>query len=126
MKLKIKMGNILHLNAALKLIIDDTANKMDVSFKFKLLGIMKSIQPHIDNFNIIRNEKIKEYGNENEDGTVEIETSNKEIMNKFNKDMSELLETTVNLDIDKLKAEEVFNQRISSEYLVALYEIMEG
>ena len=55
--MKIKLGNILEINNVLKQIIDNTELKIDALFKFKLLGIMKSFEMPVANFDAIRNEK---------------------------------------------------------------------
>ena len=57
--MKIKLGNILEINNVLKSIIDNTELKIDALFKFKLLGIMKSFEIPIANFEVIRNDKIR-------------------------------------------------------------------
>ena len=50
--MKIKLGNILEINNILKQIIDNTELKIDALFKFKLLGIMKSFEIPIANFEV--------------------------------------------------------------------------
>ena len=75
--MKIKLGNVLEINNVLKSIIDNTELKIDALFKFKLLGIMKSFEIPIANFEIIRNEKIKEYGKELK---MKMEISQSELM----------------------------------------------
>ena len=52
MEIKLKLGEVLNLNQILKIIIDDSESKIDSLLKFKLLGIMKSIEPLIQNFEI--------------------------------------------------------------------------
>ena len=58
--MKIKLGIVLDLNAMLKVIIDNTELKIDSLLKFKLLGILKNIEIPVNNFETIRNEKIRE------------------------------------------------------------------
>ena len=64
--MKIKLGIVLDLNAMLKAIIDNTELKIDSLLKFKLLGILKNIEIPVNNFEAVRNEKIREYGKEND------------------------------------------------------------
>ena len=64
--MKIKLKDILQINNILKAIIENSEIKIDPLFKFKLLGILKNIEIPIMNFETIRNEKIREYGKENE------------------------------------------------------------
>lgn len=121
----IKLYEIINLNRALKLIIDDNSKKIDSLLKFKLLGIMKSIAPHIENFEIIRNEKIREYGKETEDGGIVISPEDKDSLDKFTNEIKKITDSEVELTIPKLKAQDVFNKGISAELLIVLYPFMD-
>lgn len=123
--MELKLSEVLNMNQTLKCIIDDNKKKIDPLFKFKLLGIMKSIEPHVENFEIIRNEKIVEYGEESEDGKFSIPKDNIEIIKKFSDSLENVLKSNVKVDIQKLKIKEVFDAGVSAEYLVGLYGIME-
>lgn len=121
----IKLYEIINLNRALKLIIDDNSKKIDSLLKFKLLGIMKSIAPHIENFEIIRNEKIREYGKETEDGGIVISPDDRDSLDKFTNEIKKITDSEVELTIPKLKAQDVFNKGISAELLIVLYPFMD-
>ena len=127
--MKIKLGNILEINNVLKQIIDNTELKIDALFKFKLLGIMKSFEIPIANFEVIRNEKIKEYGKELEDEngnkSIGIDANDKETVDKFSKDINKVIESEVDVNINKLKSVDVFDKGLSADYLVRLYSIIE-
>ena len=127
--MKIKLGNILEINNVLKSIIDNTELKIDALFKFKLLGIMKSFEIPIANFDVIRNEKIKEYGKETEDEngnkSIGIDANDKDAIAKFSKDINKVIESEVDVNIEKLKAIDVFDKGLPTEYLVKLYPIIE-
>ena len=127
--MKIKLGNVLEINNVLKLIIDNTELKIDALFKFKLLGIMKNLEAPIANFNVIRDEKIKEYGKELEDEngnkSIGIDANDKDAIAKFSKDINKVIESEVDVNIEKLKAIDVFDKGLSTEYLVKLYPIIE-
>ena len=126
MEINIQLSNLLNINAALKEIIEnnDTRN-MEPVFKFRLLTIMKSMENHITNFDIIRNEKIKEYGKADENNKIIVSPDDKENFEKFVQDMNTLLNSEVAINITKLKADDVFSKGIPAEYLVKLYDIME-
>jgi len=66
LEIKLKVNEVLGLNSTLKSIIDNDKVKINVLLKFKLLGIMRSIESHITNFEIVKNEKVIEYGEETE------------------------------------------------------------
>ena len=127
--MKIKLGNVLEINNVLKQIIDNTELKMDALFKFRLLGIMKNLEVPIANFNVIRDEKIKEYGKELEDEngnkSIGIDANDKDAIAKFSEDINTVIDSEVDINIEKLKAIDVFDKGLSTEYLVKLYPIIE-
>lgn len=124
--MKMKLNDILLLNNTLKSIIDNDKDlKIDSLFKFKLLGIMKIFELPITNFNIIKNEKIREYGKEDENGNIAISKDDTECLKKFTEDLNKVINSNVEVNIEKLKVKDVFSAGIPAEYLVGLYEIME-
>ena len=127
--MKIKLGNVLEINNVLKSIIDNTELKIDALFKFKLLGIMKSFEIPIANFEVIRNEKIKEYGKELEDEngnkSIGIDANDKDAIAKFSEDINKVIESEVDVNINKLKSVDVFDKGLPADYLVKLYPIIE-
>ena len=127
--MKIKLGNVLEINNVLKQIIDNTELKIDALFKFRLLGIMKNLEVPIANFNVIRDEKIKEYGKELEDEngnkSIGIDANDKDAIAKFSEDINKVIDSEVDINIEKLKAIDVFDKGLSTEYLVKLYPIIE-
>lgn len=123
--MKIKLSTVLELNNMLKAIIDNTELKIDSLLKFKLLGILKNIEIPVNNFEAIRNEKIREYGKENDEGNIGISADDTESMEKFTKDMNEVINSDVEVNIQKLKPTDVFDKGIPADYLVGLYSIIE-
>ena len=127
--MKIKLGNVLEINNVLKQIIDNSELKIDALFKFRLLGIMKSFEIPVTNFEVIRNDKIREYGKELEDengnSIFGIDEKDEESMNKFRDDINKIIDSDVEVSIKKLKSSEVFNKGLPADYLVGLYNIIE-
>ena len=127
--MKIKLGNILEINNVLKQIIDNNELKIDALFKFKLLGIMKSFEIPIANFEVIRNDKIKEYGKELEDEngnkSIGIDANDKDTIIKFSEDINKVIDSEVDININKLKPVDVFDKGLPADYLVRLYHIIE-
>ena len=123
--MKIKLGTVLDLNAMLKAIIDNTELKIDSLLKFKLLGILKNIEIPVNNFEAVRNEKIREYGKENDEGNIGISADDTESMEKFTNDLNEVINSEIEVNIQKLKATDVFDKGLPAEYLVGLYSIIE-
>ena len=127
--MKIKLRDVLDSNITLKRIIDNNDLNIDSLFKFKLLGIMKNIENEIINYETIRTENIYKYGkeitDENGNKNFGIPNEDKESMEKFTKDMNELVNSDVEVNIQKLKATDVFDKGLPAEYLVGLYSIIE-
>ena len=90
---------------------------------------MKSFEIPIANFNVIRDEKIKEYGKELEDEngnkSIGIDANDKDAIAKFSEDINKVIESEVEVNIEKLKSVDVFDKGLSAEYLVKLYPIIE-
>ena len=125
MVMTVKLATVLDLNNLLKTIIDNTELKIDSLLKFKLLGILKNIEIPVNNFEAVRNEKIREYGKENDEGNIGISADDTESMEKFTKDMNEVINSDVEVNIQKLKAVDVFDKGLPADYLVGLYPIIE-
>ena len=123
--MKIKLETVLDLNAMLKAIIDNTELKIDSLLKFKLLGILKNIEIPVNNFETVRNEKIREYGKENDEGNIGISADDTESMEKFTNDLNEVINSEIEVNIQKLKAVDVFDKGLPADYLVGLYHIIE-
>ena len=123
--MKIKLKDILQINNILKAIIENSEIKIDPLFKFKLLGIMKGIEIPINNFETIRNEKIRECGKENEEGNIFIPSDDKESIKKFSEEMEKVIYSDVEVNIQKLSPSDVFDKGLPADYLVGLYPIIE-
>ena len=123
--MKIRLSTVLEINNIVRTIIDNSDLKIDPLFKFKLLGIMKNLEVPVNNFEVIRNEKIKEYGKESEDGNIAISKDDKNAIEKFTKDLNLVISSEVDVNIEKLKASDVFDKGLSADYLVGLYPIIE-
>lgn len=121
-----KLSDVLLLNNTLKSIIDTDKNlKINALFKFKLLGLMKNLEAPVANFDVIRNEKIREYGKKDENGNIAISQDDTESVKKFTNDLEAVVNSDVEISIEKLKVKDVFNAGIPAEYLVRLYTIIE-
>lgn len=124
--MKMQVRELIVLNQFIKNLIDrDAEQKIQTVFKFKLLGILKNMEIPIANFEMIRNEKIREYGTEDENGMVSIPEENESLMKQFTEDLNELLESEVNVPIEKLNKDEVFQAGVSADDLVGLYGMIE-
>lgn len=123
--MKLKLEDILRINNVLKAIIDNSKLKINPSLKFKLLGIMKNIENPVMNFEIIRNEKIREYGTETENGNIEIPNEDSDKIKNFTKDLNEVMKSDIEVNIQKLKSTEIFDRGLPADYLVGLFPLIE-
>lgn len=124
METTIKLSELININQTLKYIIESTDIKIDSLLKFKLLGIMKSIEPMINNFEIIRNEKIREFGTEMDDGSIQIVKDDMVAIQKFSESLEDVINSEVKVNIEKIKASDIFNKGIKAEYLAQLFSII--
>lgn len=124
METTIKLSELININQTLKYIIESTDIKIDSLLKFKLLGIMKSIEPMINNFEIIRNEKIREFGTEMDDGSIQIAKDDMVVIQKFSESLEDVINSEVKVNIEKIKASDIFNKGIKAEYLAQLFSII--
>lgn len=136
-----KVKEILNYNRIIKQIID---NEKGVSalVKFKLLGLVKQFQPIVADYETIREEKISEYGTTNDQGIIGIFTPKEEdfetkedfekamvqydeTIKVFYADLDSILESESDIKIKKFKADEIMNAGLSSECLLAIYNLIE-
>lgn len=136
-----KLETILQYNDIFKNLIDN-AKEINALVKFRLLRIVKQFEPIVTNFEIVREEKIRQYGKQQENGSIGIVSpdkdkfENEEEYNKaeaefhdavaaFNADMNELLQSDVDIEIKKFKPDEVIDVGIPADFLVLLYDFIE-
>ena len=125
MEIKLKLNEVINMNTVIKNIISDKNIELDSLAKFKFLGIINSLKGHIENFEVIRNEKILEYGKNNEKGQKYIDPKDTETLKKFSEELSAILNSEVTVNIEKIKIDNIFDKGISIDYLTVLYPIME-
>lgn len=136
-----KVSEVLNYNRIIKSIIDDSKD-VNALVKFKLLGICKQFEPVVANFEIVRNDKIAEFGTLNEVGEPEIippkednfsnkddyqkaVASYKEAWGKFSTALDEILNSDVDVEIKKFKYMDIIDAGIPASYLVAIYDLIE-
>lgn len=124
MELQLKFRELLEINHSLKTIIDDDKSKINALLKFRLLGILRAMEPHVSNFEIVRNEKIVEYGKENEDGSYQIPAEDTHAIKHFQEDLVQVLDSHVTISVELLKPEEIFDKGLRSEYIMGVYPLI--
>ena len=136
-----KVNEVLNYNRIIRSIIDNEKG-INSLIKFRLLGMCKQFEPVIDNFESIREEAIIKYGTATEDGSTgiiapkrdkfdndeEFDRANEayqEAMNKYKTDLEEILNSEADIEIKKFKASDIMDAGLPSDYLVAIYDLIE-
>lgn len=122
-----KLNYIITLNTIMENLINNVQG-ITPSLKFKFLGIMRELSPHINNFETIRNDLVRKYGKTDEQGMIKVEKEDTENFNKFNEEFDKFVsETDVDIDMSKLKikAADVFDKGVPANYLTLFYDLIE-
>lgn len=125
MEMKLKLRDWIDINQVLRAMIDREEIPVSTVTKFHILGILKAIEGHMANFEAVRNEKIKEYGEADQDGNYSISLGNPSAIDAFSRDMKKLLEEPVSATIDKIAAKAIMVKGVKSGDLLCLYPILE-
>ena len=124
MEIKLKLNEVVNINNTLSAIIDDSNTKINILLKFRLLGIMNAIKSLITNFEIVKNEKIIEFGKETKDGIYQISKDDKKSLAKFRAEIEKVLDSEVSITVEPINPEEIIDKGLKSEYLIGLYPIL--
>ncbi len=124
MEIKLKLNEVVNINNTLSAIIDDSNTKINILLKFRLLGIMNAIKSLITNFEIVKNEKIIEFGKETKDGIYQISKDDKKSLAKFRAEIEKVLDSEVSITVEPINPEEIIDKGLKSEYLIGLYPII--
>lgn len=121
MQKTLELYKVINVNEILKRLIDNI--NINCISKFKLLGIMKALEPVVANFEFVKNEKIKEYGKEDDNGQVSINPEEEpEAFKKYQTEIEELLSTFI--EVNTIKAADVIDKGIPADALVAIYDLI--
>lgn len=100
-------------------------SQIKATTKFKLLGMITQFKPVLENYESVRSEKIVQYGKTDENGNTIIPEDDKEAVEKFTKEITELLNSEIDIPITKLKADEIMNEGIPVPFLANIYGLIE-
>lgn len=135
------VNEVLNYNQIIKVIIDN-ATDVNALIKFKLLGMCKQFEPIVDNFERVRQDKIREFGTKSDDGNIGIippekdsfesdedfDKAQEEFNNavaKFNKAIEEVANSEVKIEIEKFKSSDIMDAGLPADYLLAIYDLIE-
>jgi hypothetical protein len=97
--------------------------KLPAITSYKLAVFAKKVNPEVEAFSKIRNEKLKEYGDEVKDekgdfnGNYNIPKKN---IGKFNEEMNKLLEAEIKMDIPEINIKDFEGLEIEPKYFIEL------
>lgn len=134
-------GEILNYNKIIKNLID-YATDINALVKFRLLGMLKQFEPIVQNYEKVREDYITKHGSTDESGRFGIfppkqnegeadedfknrVTEYENILKNFNTALDEILNSESNIEIKKFKYTEIMDAGIPSDYLVAIYDLIE-
>lgn len=127
-----KLYDIIKITEAIKKIVDE--GKLSPSVKFKLLCIIKQLEPQMKSFEDMRNELIRKYSTSDngiippEEGCENYEKKMEEYnsaMTKFNNDIEVLLNSDIDIHINKLKADDVFTDEVPASTFYPIIDLIE-
>lgn len=128
-------------NNTIKEIIDN-AKDVNSLVKFKLLGVMKQFENTVVNTENMRIELLAKYGETEDNGMISIKEPNRDDFdkeedykkafddyeknyNQFMEEYTAILDSEADITIKKFKSSDIMNMGIPSDYLVALYDLIE-
>lgn len=119
--MEIKLKKIVTANGALNKLM---SKEVPIKVGFQLSKIAKKLNEELSIYNDNRVKLIKKYGEEDKkkNGNYNIK---KENIETFQKELTELMEVKVKVDIDKIKIKEIENVKLSGGDLLALDFLLE-
>lgn len=97
---------------------------------FTVARIIKDADVEVTNFNDARTDLITKYGEKNEDGSLKTDEKNnvqivREQVDDFNKELTELLGTTITLNANKIKFEDIDSLQFTPAEIITLEPFIE-
>ena len=112
--MKIKLLDILSNAEPIKELQE---TKLPVKVSYRIMRLVNKIQPELDTYDVKRKQLIKEFGDINKDGLLQVTDPKK--LEKFTIQIQELLNIEIDIDFQKIKVEELGDLTISPKLLVS-------
>ena len=103
---------------------------MKAKTAFKIARIIKNAENELEIFNKTRNELLNKYAQRNDDGTY-VTTENNEIIidpqkiDECNEDFTNLLNTTIEWTVEKIKIEELENAELTPQQINLINDFLD-
>ena len=111
-----KLGELVGSVAALSNL---AAEKMKAKQAYRVSRVLREANSHLEAFNSARDNAVEKYGKKNGDGNIEVKQDSKEF-NKFNEEMTALLDEDVEMKFDRIKLKEISNLEVTVGDMIAL------
>lgn len=140
-RLMMKVIEALKYNDAIRHMIDNTP-VLDSYVKFKLLGVIKLLEPTVENYNKVREDIILKHSTSRDDGSIGIFEPNREdftddadyeaarkdyeaARDAFSQENAHILDSEADITLPKINYREIMNSGLSSADLTAIYDLIE-
>lgn len=125
--IELKIGQLLDSIETLKQL---SGEPLKARVAFMIARIIKETDTEVTNYNETRSNLINKYGKKNEDGTLEVDSKNNvqfepEDVPTFNAELSDLLNTTITLNADKIKMDDLENLEFTPAEILMLEPFIE-
>lgn len=90
--------------------------KLPVKISYKIMRLVNKLDPILKSYNAKRDELIKEFGEENEDGNFQVKDPKK--LKLFAEKLSELLTTPDEIDFEPISIDDLGNIELPAKLLV--------
>lgn len=95
--------------------------KLPTNLAFDMVKVAKRVNEEVEAFNQVRNDKIKEFGKEKTEGKGDCQiTPEMETWEQFIKEINELSEKEIEIDLPEISREDIKNDSIEVEVLMRL------
>ena len=98
--------------------------KCSAKTAFRFAKLLKELEPHIANFESVRNEKIKEYGDLIDDENQKYDFSD-ENKAKLESEIKEMINDDINLSFDKMIIDDFNGIEIEPSVLIGLMPLIQ-
>lgn len=117
--MQIKLGELKNAEPALNKL---ATAQLPIRTSFKVKKMLRSISGDLQDFEAKRIELVKKYGEANDKGDTQVKPDN---LPSFLKDMQDLSDVTINVDVDKVKLSDLGSVEFSAVELMGLEQFVE-
>ena len=129
MKKTLKVYQVNNIHARIKNVIENKDADIKAMFKFKLLRLYSEIQNIVKDFDMTKDSLVNKYGTDVVDSEGNVTQKRVSPQDKtwedFVKEINDVAESNVDVDITPITAEELFEMELDTDALADLVPIVE-